>query len=119
MNVKEFIEQSKVKTLHKGKLTPWKAEISELREAGMTYKQIQEFLSINEVNVSLKSIAVFCKKHFADIKEPKPRKAGFMKRGVEATSTSQQTNPQPTTEPKKSNYVPPSWAGDVNIDDII
>ncbi|ETD66547.1 hypothetical protein V757_12550 [Pelistega indica] len=118
MNVKEFIEQAKSKTSHKGKLTPWKAEISELREAGMTYKQIQEFLSIHKVNVSLKSITVFCKKHFTNTKieksQTQPRQAG-----LESTSKHQQANPQAATERKKSNYVPPPWAGDADIDDII
>ncbi|SUA61586.1 Uncharacterised protein [Oligella urethralis] len=64
MDANEFIKIEKVENpRYRNKLSPWKAEILKLRNAEMTYEQIKKFLNINGVDVSINSIALFCRKH--------------------------------------------------------
>lgn len=117
--VEAFMEAKRdVKATSRNRLVKYKDDIKKLKENGFTLADTVEYLKGHGVSVSPQNVGYFIRTHI-EPKEPKPRKTGFVKKEVEATSTSQQTNPQPTTAPKKSNYVPPSWAGDVNIDELI
>jgi DNA-binding transcriptional MerR regulator len=50
-------------TAQRSSLTPYHADILELREAGCTLAQITEFLRLNNVSITFSSVARYLRKH--------------------------------------------------------
>ena len=118
----EFIKSIAVKKTDT-KLNRFKTEILDLRQRGLTYPQIKEFLSLNGVNVTAWAINKFCLKHLNNEIQTKNNKI------QSAKPTLFKKNGSPVFEKKKitefekikSDYEIPSYAPKSlkNIDDLI
>lgn len=124
----QFIKSINLKKVD-SRLNKFKNEIFELRESGLTYKQVQEFLKINGVDISISGLNKFCLKNLNNkvIDKPKKTNSTIVKSGVQSdiqknTPLSLLKNPK-STEPKiiGSDYEIPSYAPKSlkNIDDLI
>ena len=94
-----FVEKMKKGRKTKGgfKLPQYKETIKELREKGLTFSEIKEYLETKEVHVSTSSISRFYNRNFGN-KMPN-------------IQTDSQNSSKPEIKAKKS-YNHPSWAPD-------
>lgn len=106
MDLEEFIKSEKENTRANNRLRVYKDDITKMRQASLSYKSIQKYLDLNGVTISIQAISKFVRTHIETSgNDDKPK-----------TKMNAQT---PKEQTKKSSYVPPAWAGDVNIDDLM
>lgn len=69
ISVDDFLKKNPVKPQKKSKLFAFKNEIQQLREAGVTYAKITEFLKENGLSVSWLTVRQFVINHLPEIQK--------------------------------------------------
>lgn len=88
--IKFLSENKKVSNVYRGKLTPWKNEILFLRNNGMTYGKIVEYLKTQNLTVSINAVRNFCVKHIEQDDSVKNKQNN--RPNLETTANNSQTN---------------------------
>jgi len=130
ISVDDFLKKNPVKPQKKSKLFAFKNEIQQLREAGMTYAKITEFLKENGVSVSWLTVRQFVINHLSEIQKTSSPHEKLEKRRektmesskapvkVEAP-TAQEKQQEEAIKSRVANYVPPAWAKGTKIEDLL
>ena len=123
-DVDRYISEVLEKKAHssKSKLTPYKQQILKMRTAGLTYAEIQEYLSRCGVNVTIPAIRYQCNK-LLKVSSSAEQSAPLRVPDRSVPEKKKTINKTPPTEEKKSSdngWKRPGWATvDVDIDKYI
>ena len=108
ISAEEFMQQRQGRK-RVSKLEPFKADILKLKNNGFTQEQILEFLALNHVQVGLTTLNSFIRSR-SD--QPSSHGSGMYLKEEEIKPET------PKTE-QKDAYVPPSWATQKSLDELI